>query len=158
MKAVCPGTFDPMTLGHLDVVQRAQRLFGEVVVAVGTNSTKSPLFSLEERVELARASTDHLPGVSVEPIDGLLVDFCRERDASVVVKGIRFGADFDYELQMSHINGLVGGLETVLLPAGQEFGTISSTLIRAMASGGADVSHYLPPVVDAALRRKVIKD
>ena len=151
MKAVCPGTFDPVTLGHVDIVRRAAALFDEVVVAVGTNSTKSTLFTVDERLDLCREAVQDLPTVTVEAIDGLLVDFCRDRGAPVVVKGLRFGSDFDYELQMHHVNHTVGGLETVLLPGGREYGTISSTLIRNVASFGGDVSSFLSPQVNEAL-------
>ena len=155
MKAVCPGTFDPITLGHVDIVRRAAALFDEVVVAVGTNSTKSTVFALDERIDLCREAVSDLPTVSVAPIDGLLVDFCRDQGAKVVVKGLRFGSDFDYELQMHHVNSTIGGIETVLMPGGREYGTISSTLIRNVASFGGDVSSFLSPQVNDALMRRM---
>jgi pantetheine-phosphate adenylyltransferase len=151
MKAVCPGTFDPITLGHVDIIRRATGLFDEVIVAIGTNSTKSTVFTLDERLALCREAMAEFPSVSVAVIDGLLVDFCRDHDAPVVVKGLRFGSDFDYELQMHHVNHTVGGIETVLLPGGRQFGTISSTLIRNVASFGGDVSMFLSPEVNDAL-------
>ena len=120
MKVVCPGSFDPITLGHLDVVSRAADLFGEVVVAIGRNSTKSHLFSLEERLDLARRALAEVPGATVAPIDGLLVDFCRTIGASAIVKGLRFASDFDYELQMAHMNEHVGGVETVFPSASRQ--------------------------------------
>ncbi|MGJ6981194.1 pantetheine-phosphate adenylyltransferase [Aestuariimicrobium soli] len=155
MKAVCPGTFDPITLGHVDIIRRAAALFDEVVVAVGTNSTKTPVFSLDERLQLCRDAVADLDHVTVEMIDGLLVDFCRDHEAPVVVKGLRFGTDFDYELQMHHVNHTVGGIETVLLPGGREYGTMSSTLIRNVASFGGDVSMFLSPEVNEALVRRM---
>lgn len=155
MRAVCPGTFDPVTLGHVDIVRRAAAVFDEVIVAVGTNSTKSTLFTLEERIALCREAVQDLPTVTVAAIDGLLVDFCRDRGAAVVVKGLRFGSDFDYELQMHHVNHTVGSIETVLLPAGREYGTISSTLIRNVASFGGEVSSFLSPQVNDALVRRM---
>lgn len=151
MKVVCPGSFDPITLGHLDVVSRAADLFGEVVVAIGRNSTKSHLFSLEERLDLARRALAEVPGATVAPIDGLLVDFCRTIGASAIVKGLRFASDFDYELQMAHMNEHVGGVETVFLPASPEFGTVSSSMMREMARFGGDVSKFLPPMVNEAM-------
>ena len=151
MKVVCPGSFDPITLGHLDVVSRAADLFGEVVVAIGRNSTKSHLFSLEERLDLARRALAEVPGATVAPIDGLLVDFCRTIGASAIVKGLRFASDFDYELQMAHMNEHVGGVETVFLPASPEFGTVSSSMMREMAKFGGDVSKFLPPMVNEAM-------
>lgn len=155
MIVVCPGTFDPITRGHLDIIGRAAALFEQVVVAVGTKSTKDPLFDLDERTELVRESVAQWPGVSVAPLDGLLVDFCAAQGARAVVKGIRFGSDFDYELQMSHVNRAIGGIETVLLPSGEEFGTISSTLIRNVASLGGDVSRWLTEPVQRAITAKL---
>lgn len=147
MKAVCPGSFDPITHGHLDVIGRAAALFDEVIVAVGRNSAKSYLFDTDERVELCRAATADLANVRVEVLSGLLVDYCRDRGAQVVVKGLRFASDFDFELQMAHINHSLTGLETVLLPASAQWGTLSSTMIREVASLGGDVRAFVPPLV-----------
>jgi pantetheine-phosphate adenylyltransferase len=155
MIAVCPGSFDPVTYGHLDIITRAQRLFGEVIVAVGRNSAKNYLFDTAERIELLRAVTSHQPGVKVLPITGLLIDFCAEHHAEVVVKGIRFAADFDFELQMAHVNHEIGGIETVTLPAGKEWGTISSTLVREVAGFGGDVSRFVPQLVADRIAQKV---
>lgn len=154
MKAVCPGSFDPITHGHLDVIGRAARLFDEVIVAVGRNSTKKYLFDTDERIELATAATADLPNVRVEPLTGLLVDFCVERGAGVVVKGLRFGSDFDFELQMAHINQSLTGLETVLLPASARWGTLSSTMIREVATLGGDVSGFVPALVAERIEAK----
>lgn len=156
--AVCPGTFDPITWGHVDVVRRAAGLFGRVVVAVGSNSTKQTMFTLDERLDLTRRVLADVDGVTVDPIDGLLVDFCRGHEASVVVKGLRFASDFDYELQMAHLNEHVGGVETVFLPASPQFGTLSSTMMRQFARFGADVSAYVPPLVNEALLEKSRRD
>ena len=104
MKVLCPGSFDPITVGHLDIIRRAHALFGEVVVGIGNNSLKKYLFTFDERVALVEGATEGLDGVTVEAMDGLLVDFCQERGIGAVVKGIRFGADFDFELQMAHID------------------------------------------------------
>ena len=154
MRAVCPGSFDPITHGHLDVINRAATLFGEVIVAVGRNSAKKYLFDTDERVELARAAVADIPGVQVEVLSGLLVDFCRERDAGYVVKGLRFASDFDFELQMAHLNAAVGGIETVMLPASSQWSTLSSTMIREIASFGGDVSAFVPAVVADRLRAR----
>ena len=151
MKVLCPGSFDPTTVGHLDVVRRAHALFGEVVVAIGNNSTKSYLFDFDERVELVTGATSDLDGITVEAMDGLLVDFCRQRGIPAVVKGLRFGADFDFELQMAHMNQEMGDIETVLLPAAREHVTLSSTIIRQVVRLGGDVSRYVPPNVQEAL-------
>lgn len=152
MPVVCPGSFDPITLGHVDVVRRTATLFGDVVVAVGVNTTKSYVFTIEERLAMCRETFAELgSGITVAPIEGLLVDFCRDHDAGVVVKGLRFSSDFEFELQQAHMNHHVGAVETVFLPASREFGTISSTLIRNIASFGGDVSAFLPPEVNRAL-------
>lgn len=154
MRAVCPGSFDPITHGHVDIIGRAAALFGDVVVAVGRNSAKNYLFDTDERVELARAATADLPGVSVEVLSGLLVDYCRDRDAGYVVKGLRFASDFDFELQMAHINRSLTGLETVLLPASSQWGTLSSTMVREVASLGGDVSAFVPALVAERIQQK----
>jgi len=153
-KVVYAGSFDPITLGHVDVAERAQQLFGEVVVAVGRNSSKTYVFSYEERIELVRGALQHLEGVHVEPLSGLLVDFARQHDAVAIVKGLRFGADFDFELQQAHMNHSLTGIETVLLPASQEYVTLSSTILREVFRLGGDVSSYVPTNVAAAIREK----
>ncbi|GAA4892863.1 pantetheine-phosphate adenylyltransferase [Tessaracoccus lubricantis] len=154
MKVLCPGSFDPITVGHLDIIRRAHALFGQVVVAIGNNSTKKYLFSFDERVALVEEAAEGLTGVTVEAMDGLLVDFCRERGIGAVVKGIRFGADFDFELQQAHMNHDMGDIDTVLLPAAREHVTLSSTIIRQVHNLGGDVSKYVPANVAAALARK----
>ena len=154
MTAICPGSFDPITFGHLDVIRRAAGLFGDVIVAVGRNSAKNYLFDLDERVELVAAATAELPGVRVLPLSGLLVDFARAHDAPVIVKGLRFASDFDFELQMAHLNAAVGGVETVMLPASSQWSTLSSTMIREIASFGGDVSAFVPAVVADRIRAR----
>ncbi|MCW3157333.1 pantetheine-phosphate adenylyltransferase [Micropruina sonneratiae] len=154
MRAVCPGSFDPITHGHVDIITRAAELFDEVIVAVGRNSAKNYLFDTDERVELAAAAVAGVAGVRVEVLSGLLVDFCRDRGAGVVVKGLRFASDFDFELQMAHINGSLTGLETVLLPASAKWGTLSSTMIREVASLGGDVSAFVPALVAQRIDEK----
>ena len=154
MKVLCPGSFDPITVGHLDIIERAHALFGEVVVAIGNNSQKKYMFTFEERVALVEGATQGLAGVSVEPMDGLLVDFCRDRGIPAVIKGIRFGADFDFELQMAHMNQEMGGIETVLLPAAKGQVTLSSTIIRQVITLGGDVSGYVPENVLAAVAER----
>ncbi|MCA0253760.1 MAG: pantetheine-phosphate adenylyltransferase [Actinobacteria bacterium] len=152
MTAICPGSFDPITHGHLDVIRRAAGIFGDVIVGVGRNSAKNYLFSLDERVELAAAATADIPGVRVLPLSGLLVDFARSHGAQVIVKGLRFASDFDFELQMAHLNAAVGGIETVMLPASSQWSTLSSTMIREIASFGGDVSAFVPAVVADRIR------
>ncbi|MGA4669843.1 pantetheine-phosphate adenylyltransferase [Propionibacteriaceae bacterium Y1923] len=158
MKVACPGSFDPITLGHVEIIRRARDLFGEVVVAVGRNSGKQHLFSAEERLDLARAVLADVEGVSVEFIDGLLVDFCHAHDAEAIVKGLRFASDFDYELQMAHMNQHAGDIETIFLPAGPTFGTVSSTMMRQIAWFGGDVAKFLPPLVNEALVARIARN
>ena len=153
-KVVYAGSFDPITLGHVDVAERAQKLFGDVVVAVGRNSSKTYVFDYEERIDLVRGALEHLEGVRVEPLTGLLVDFAKRHDAVAIVKGLRFGADFDYELQQAHMNHSLTGIETVLLPASKDFVTLSSTILREVFRLGGDVADYVPANVAAAIKEK----
>ncbi len=155
MLAVCPGSFDPITNGHLDVITRAAGIFDEVLVAVGENSTKQYLFTLAERVDLVRQATVHLPNVRVAELGGLLVDFVKAQGGRVVVKGVRFAGDFEFELQMANLNAAVGGVETLILPAASQWSTLSSTMVREIAVHGGDVSAFVPDVVGARIRLKV---
>lgn len=155
VRAVCPGSFDPITHGHVNIIERAAAVFDEVIVAVGRNTTKNYLFDFDERVALVSDAVAHLPGVSVAPIEGLLTDFCAAHQARVIVKGIRFGSDFDYELQMSQINRALSGIETILLPAVSEYGMISSSMLREVAVNDGDISQFVSQSVNAAVRAKV---
>lgn len=150
--AVCPGSFDPITLGHLDIIGRAAVLFDEVVVGVARNSAKSTLLSIDERVALAQAACAHWPGVRIEVVPGLLVDFCRELGADAVVKGLRGGADFDGELPMALMNRHLSGIETVFLPGDPALGHIASSLVKDVARHGGPISDLVPDGVDAAVR------
>ena len=152
-RVLCPGSFDPISLGHLDIITRAHQLFGSVVVGVGTHTQKNYLFG-DERVELVRGAVADMDGIEVVQIDGLLVDFCRENDIQAVVKGLRFGADFDFEVQMAHMNHGLTGLETILLPAAREHITLSSTLLRTVMKLGGDVTDYVPANVARAIAKR----
>lgn len=152
--AVCAGSFDPITLGHVDVIERAAALFGEVVVAIGNNSSKHYVFDYDQRLALVAESLAHLDGVRVERLSGLLVDFAKAHDAVAIVKGLRFGADFDFELQQAHMNHSLTGIETVLLPASKEYVTLSSTILREVFRLGGDVSQYVPACVAEAIRAR----
>lgn len=147
---LCPGSFDPITLGHIDIITRARDLFGSVLVGVGRNDQKKYLFG-EDRIELVRGAVADIEGVEVAEIDGLLVDFCAQRGITAVVKGLRFGADFDFELQMAHMNHGLSGLETVLLPAAEQHVTLSSTILRTVIKLDGDVGRYVPDNVAAAI-------
>lgn len=149
--AVCPGSFDPVTYGHLDIIGRAAGLFDEVVVAVGVNPSKSRMFSAEERLEMLEKSVADLANVRVEGFTGLVTDFCTRVGARALVKGLRASSDFDYELPMAHMNRALTDVETVFLPAstGQSF--VSSSLVKEVAGLGGDVAAFLPPGVHERL-------
>lgn len=153
--AVVPGSFDPITLGHLDIITRAAEVFNKVIVAVGRNSSKNYMFTPDRRLELVADAVADMPNVRAASIDGLLIDFCRENDASVIVKGVRFGSDFDYELQMAQMNRALSGIETALLPAGRQYGTVSSTILREVAHNGGDISQFVTPAVNQAVQEVV---
>lgn len=143
-RAACPGSFDPVTHGHLDIIERTARMFDEVIVAVGTNMGKSALFTPDERVEMLAEACRHLPGVSVTLFTGLLVDFCTEHRVGAIVKGLRFVSDFDYELQMAQMNSQLAGLDTFFLPTAAQWSYVSSSLVREVARLGGDVTQFLP--------------
>lgn len=153
--AVCPGSFDPPTLGHLDVIGRASRLFDRVTVAVLVNPDKQGLFSVEERLQLLRATTGKWPSVMVDAFAGLLVDYCAAQRISAIVKGIRAPSDFDYELQMAQMNHGLTGVDTLFLPTSPTYSFVSSSLVKQVAVYGGDVDHLLPDVVSLALRSKL---
>ncbi|MEO7587525.1 MAG: pantetheine-phosphate adenylyltransferase [Arachnia sp.] len=150
---LCPGSFDPITVGHIDIIRRARELFGNVLVGVGRNNQKQYLFG-DERIDLVRGALEGMDGVDVAPIEGLLVDFCRDNGITTVIKGLRFGADFDFELQMAHMNRGLTGLETVLLPAAAEHVTLSSTILREVMKLGGNVDRYVPDNVARAIRER----
>lgn len=144
-RAVCPGSFDPIHNGHLEVIARAAGLFDEVIVAVSTNYAKQYRFSLEDRIDMARETLASLKGIVVEPVgEGLLAEYCRQRGVSAIVKGLRSSSDFDYELPMATMNRQLSGVETVFLPAEAHYLHLSSTLIKEVASLGGSVSDYVP--------------
>jgi len=157
-RALTPGTFDPITSGHLDVITRAAQLMDEVIVAVAASDKKRPLFSLEERAELAREATAHLPNVRVETFDELLVDFARKVDAQVVIKGLRAVTDFEYEFQMTALNyQLDRDLETVFIMSPPQYMYLSSSIVREIASMNGDLGDFVPPNVRLALEKRFAK-
>ncbi len=151
-KAVCPGSFDPVTNGHLDIVARASKLYDQVTIAVMVNRSKSGLFTLDERMEMVRETTIEYGNVVVESFGGLLVDFCRERDIPVIVKGLRAVSDFDYELQMAQMNHSLAGVETLFLSTNPLYSFLSSSLVKEVATYGGDVSGLIP---EAVLKRLI---
>jgi len=150
-RAVCPGSFDPVTNGHLDIFGRAAGLFDEVVVAVGVNKAKqtssSRLFTADERMEMLTEAAEPWPNVRVQGFEGLVTDFCREIGAQAIVKGLRGATDYDYELQMAQMNSRLTGVETVFLMTDPSMSFVSSSLVKEVASFGGDVSAFLPPSV-----------
>jgi len=153
--AVCPGSFDPPTLGHLDVIGRAAGLFQRVTVAVLVNPDKQGLFTIDERLRLLAACTDGWPNVIIDSFSGLLVDYCRDNGITAIIKGLRAVSDFDYELQMAQMNTGLTGVDTLFMPTSPEFSFVSSSLVKQVAVYGGDVSAYLPSIVDQALRAKL---
>ena len=154
-RAVCPGSFDPVTHGHLDIITRAAGLFDEVVVAVLVNKNKRSLFSVEERIAMLTEVTAPWPNVSIGSFHGLLVDYCREHDIRAIVKGLRAVTDFDYELQMAQMNQRLSGVDTLFMSTSPEYSFVSSSLVKEVATYGGDVAHLLPPAVHRQLVERI---
>ena len=154
-RAACPGSFDPVTNGHIDIIGRAASLFDEVVVAVGTNVSKNRLFTAEERIAMMQRACSDLANVTVEGFAGLVTTFCAERDVTAIVKGLRAASDFDYELQMAQMNSSLTGVETVFIPTSPDRGFVSSTLVKEVAGFGGDVSAFVPAFVHEQLRARL---
>ena len=153
--AVYAGSFDPVTYGHLDVIGRAAALFDRVLVAVGANPTRAPLFNVTERLELLRAVTGEMPNIEIDSFEGLLVNYCARRGARLLIRGLRVSMDFEYELQIAQANAdMAPTVDTVFLPTRANYGFISASLVREIASHRGDVSHYAPEAVCFALRQK----
>jgi pantetheine-phosphate adenylyltransferase len=150
--AVCPGSFDPLTLGHVDVIRRARSMFDEVVVGIARNSSKTSLLAVEDRLAVARSALGELDGVRVEVVDGLLADFVRTVGASAVVKGLRGGADFDAELPMALMNRHLSGVETVFVVGDQSLAHIASSLVKDVARYGGPIDDLVPAGVADAVR------
>jgi pantetheine-phosphate adenylyltransferase len=150
-RAVCPGSFDPVTNGHLDIIVRSSELWDEVIVGVLINDAKVGLFTVEERMDMLREVTAAYGNVRIESFQGLLVDFCRAREARIVVKGLRAVSDFDYELQMAQMNIGLAGVETLFMPTNPLYSFIASSLVKEVAKWGGDVSAHVPDLVNARL-------
>jgi pantetheine-phosphate adenylyltransferase len=148
---VCPGSFDPVTNGHVDVVQRAAGLYDELIVAVLVNPGKAGFFPVGERMELLREAVADLSNVVVDSFEGLLVDYCRSHDVPVIVKGLRAVSDFEYELQMAQMNRELAGIETLFVPTAPQVGHLSSSLVKQIATFGGDVSRLVPKAVNDRL-------
>jgi len=157
-RAVCPGSFDPVTNGHLDIIGRSSRLFDEVIVAVLVNESKLGLFSIGERLDMLREVAKPFENVRIEAFQGLLVDFCQAQQASVVVKGLRAVSDFDYELQMAQMNVGLAGVETLFMPTNPQHSYLSSSLVKDVAKWGGDVTPHVPEVVARRLSDRFRRD
>lgn len=156
-KVVCPGSFDPITFGHLDIIERASRHFDQVIIAVLVNQTKSTLFTVEERIEMIKEVTGKFKNVSVDSWSGLLVDYCLKNEISMIVKGLRAVSDFDYELQMSQINLQLKGIETIFMSTSPEHSFLSSSLVKEVANYGGDVSNYVPAEILTRLKKRLAR-
>lgn len=150
-RALCPGSFDPVTYGHLDIINRAAKLYDHVYAAVFVNPSKPGLFPMDERMELLKEVTGHLPNVTVASFEGLTVDFCREHSVGVIVKGVRAVSDFDYEQQMAQMNYGQAGVETLFMPTNPLYSFLSSSLVKDVAKWGGDVTAHVPAPVAARL-------
>jgi len=154
-RAVCPGSFDPVTNGHLDIIVRSAGLFDEVIIGVLINASKSAVFTVDERIAMLRDATVGIPNVRIVGFHGLLVDFCREQGAQVVVRGLRAVSDFDYELQMAQMNIGLSGVETLFMPTNPLYSFIASSLVKQVCKLGGDVSQYVPKAVEERLVAKL---
>lgn len=155
IKAVCPGSFDPVTYGHIDIIQRTAKIFDHVIVAVLNNVNKQPLFSMEERLELLRQVTKDIPGVEIDSFDGLLIDYMRRKGANTIVRGLRAVSDFEYELQTASINRkLDDSIETFFMMTNNKYSFLSSSIVKEVAKYGGPVGDLVPPQVEIALKKK----
>ena len=155
-RAIYPGSFDPVTYGHLDIIKRSSALVDELIVGVLYNNAKSPLFSIEERVKMLEEITKDMPNVTIVPFEGLLVDFARETGANIIIRGLRAVTDFEYELQMSQTNHkLEPNVETVFLTTSLDFSYLSSSIVKEVATFGGDVSQFVPDLVQSRMEEKI---
>ena len=144
-RAIYPGSFDPVTFGHIDMIERSAKIVDELVVAILVNSAKNPLFSVEERVSMLREITGHVPNIKITSFHGLLIDYARKVDASIIVRGLRAVTDFEYELQIAQTNRIGDDrVDTVFLTTSLEYAYLSSTIVKEVASYGGDISHFVP--------------
>lgn len=153
--AIYPGSFDPVTLGHYDIIERSSKIFDKLIVGVLNNSAKSPLFSVDERVNMLKNVTESLPNVEVEFFDGLLIDFVRQKDADVIVRGLRAITDFEYELQLAQMNRVIAPeIDTIFLTTNLKYAYLSSSTVKEVALYGGDISAFLDPDVAYEVRKK----
>jgi pantetheine-phosphate adenylyltransferase len=153
-RALCPGSFDPVTNGHIDIIGRVAKLYDEVVVAVFVNQSKSSLFTVDERLAMLTEVTADYPNVTIDTFQGLVVDYCKVHDIPVIVKGLRAVSDFDYELQMAQMNRGLAGVDTLFMPTNPEYSFLASSLVKEIAKWGGDVSSLVPPTVLKRLKER----
>ena len=154
-KAVYPGSFDPVTLGHLDIITRAAKVVDELVIGVLVNSKKSPLFSMEERIEMLKETTAHLPNVSVQAFEGMTIDFARQNGANVIIRGLRAITDFESEMQIAQINhSLDNNIDTMFFTTSLEYAFLSSTVVKEVAYYNSDISKFVPKAVEEKVKSK----
>lgn len=155
--AIYPGSFDPVTLGHLDIVERAARMFDELIICVLDNRAKTPLFSVDERVKMLRQVSENIPNVHVDSYYGLLMDYARSIDCHIAVRGLRAVTDFEYELQIAHANRTISGgfLDTIFITSSMEFAYLSSSAVKEIAAFGGDIKLCVPPSVEAEVVKKM---
>lgn len=158
-RAIYPGTFDPVTYGHLDIIERSSRMFDDIVVGILINNAKTPVFSVEQRVAMMQQSVSHLPNVTVKSFSGLLIDFAREQEAGFIVRGLRAVTDFEYELQMTQTNKAIApDIDTIFLTTSLKYSYLSSSTVKELAYFGADISRFVPAHVMEQLMAKYRKD
>ena len=158
LRGIYPGSFDPVTLGHMDIIKRGSHITEELIVGVLRNNAKMPLFSVEERVKMLEEVTSDLPNVKIVPFDGLLVDFVKEMDASVVIRGLRAITDFEYELQMAQTNyKLAPDVEYIFLPTNLQYSYLSSSMVKEVATFGGDISNFVPEIVIDRIKERYRK-
>lgn len=156
LRAIYPGSFDPVTLGHMDIIRRSSNIVDELIVGVLNNNAKTPLFSVKERVRMLKEATKELENVQIIPFEGLLIDFVKKMDAKLVIRGLRAITDFEYELQMSQTNHkLEPDIETMFLTTSLEYSFLSSTTVKEIATFGGDISQFVPPVVIENIKQKM---
>ena len=157
-RAIYPGSFDPVTFGHLDIIRRSSRLVDELIVGVLNNKAKSPLFSVEERVRMLEEVTGHVPNVRITFFDGLLIDYAKKIEATIIIRGLRAVTDFEYELQIAQTNRIVNsGIDTIFLTTSLEYAYLSSTIVKEVASYGGDISHFVPKQLIPQIYEKYVR-
>ncbi len=156
--AVCPGSFDPITNGHLDIIQRGSKVFDIVKIVLLNNSSKNPLFTIEERIRLIEESTSHIPNVQVDTYNGLLVDYAKKVEAAAIIRGLRAVSDFEYEMQITSMNRVLNDhIETFFIMTNNQYSFLSSSIVKEVSKYGGDISSLVPPAVEAALKEKYSK-